>query len=50
MINKTTVNNKKTKLISYKSSSVLEEKISKNLPIKELNQTVTINENSESKK
>ncbi len=48
--NKTIMNNKKTKLVSYKSSSILEEKVSKNLPIKELNQTITVNGNTESKK
>jgi len=49
VIKKPIVNNKKTKLVSYKSSSVLEEKKSKILPNKELNQTITMNENIESK-
>ncbi len=40
------MNNKKTKLVSCKSSSVLEEKKSKILPNKELNQTININEKS----
>lgn len=40
--NKTIVKNKKPKLVPHKSSSVLEEKGSKNLPIKESNQTINI--------
>lgn len=47
--NKTIVKNKKTKLVPHKSSSVLEEKGPKNLPIKESNQTININQNIESK-
>jgi hypothetical protein len=49
MIHKTTVNTKKTKLVPHKSSSVLEGKISKTLPIKESNQTINTNGNTDSK-
>ncbi|CAF4014777.1 unnamed protein product [Rotaria sp. Silwood2] len=46
-ISKTIVNPKPTKLVSYKSSSVIEAKITKALPIKESNQTTTNNDNAE---
>ncbi|CAF4923494.1 unnamed protein product [Rotaria sp. Silwood1] len=46
-ISKTTVNSKPTKSVLCKSSLVIESKITKTLPIKESNQTTTINDNTD---
>lgn len=48
-VSKTIVNSKKPKLVSYKSSSVIESKIFKSVPTKELNQSINVNDNCESK-
>jgi hypothetical protein len=47
--NKTIVKHKKSKLVPHKSSPVLDEKGTKNLPIKESNQTTNISQPIESK-